>query len=207
MNFQPFISVLIEKIKNRFELSENDTMSKEFIEIGSDYVFDKKVLRLRRFSKIEDSPVHYKTLLMADIEHKELRESLEWGALVKEILLDPETADLYLFIFWKGETKPSLEECLRIESSEDICRKFVLRDNEGIESFLERTFLSELMIVPPLDLGQDPLFAAFSELEEQFPWFDAREKDRWVAAFNSGHSGYELFDALINQKKDENETS
>ncbi|MBC7759507.1 MAG: hypothetical protein H7069_11670 [Phormidesmis sp. FL-bin-119] len=206
MNFEPFLSVLSEQIKNRFEVSENDSRSEEFMNIGADYLFDKKVLRLLRSNKKLDITVYCKTMLMVDIRREELRDSFEWGALVKEMLLDPETADLYLLIFWKAEVKPSLEECLKIESSEDICRKFVFRPHETIESFIERTFLKEVEAPQPLDLGQDPLISAFSGLEEQFGWFSEAEKARWKEAFGSGASGSDLFDELIIHKSKNNET-
>ena len=91
--------------------------------------------------------------------------------------------------------------------SEDICRKFVLRPNETIESFIERTFLKQVEAPQPLDLGQDPLISAFSGLEEQFDWFSEAEKARWKEAFGSGASGSDLFDALIIHKSESNEAS
>ncbi|MBN9382206.1 MAG: hypothetical protein J0H74_15665 [Chitinophagaceae bacterium] len=207
MSFEKFTSYIDEKVKNRFKVVDDDPLIKEINDLAPDLLPEKQVLRFCRLQEHPEGISHLKTLLSVRIPRERLKDALAWAALSKDMLLNPETADLYLFITWKDENTPSLDECLRIESSEDFCRKFVLRPNEKEETFIERTFISELTIVTPVDLGQDPLISAFSGLEEQFSWFTEEEKRKWLQAFNSGISSYELFYALIDQNPRYDEAS
>jgi hypothetical protein len=202
MTFEQFTTLIDEKIKNRFVIIGQDSLYDEMMDLSSENLTNKKVIRFAR-QQISS----FKTLLIVGISHAKLLDALEWAAISKDLLLDPETADIYLFILWTDEAKPSLDECLRIEASEDFCRKFVLRPDENAQSFIERTFISGLDPPNPVDLGQDPLIAAFAGLEEQFPWFDDAEKAKWRDAFNSGISSYDLFYKLIDHKPENDEAS
>lgn len=206
MTFEQFSLYINQQIENRFSIKNQGPVETEMIDLASENIANKQLLR---FSRTQESlELHLKTLLLADIRsNDDLKNAIQWAALCKELLLDPETADIYLAIMWSNENQPSVEECLRIEASEDFCRKFVLRPNETSESFVERTFITKVDAPSPMDLGQDPLIAAFSVLEEQFPWFDEAEKIKWREAFNSGASSFELFNTLINHKSDNNEAS
>ncbi|MEO6734607.1 MAG: ABC-three component system middle component 1 [Ferruginibacter sp.] len=208
MTFDQFTAHINDNIESRFSNENQNDIKSEMMSLASEKIADRQVLRFCRLSTLEALDTHWKTLLIVGItSDSNLREALQWVALCKELLLDPGTADLYLFIIWTGENKPSIEECLRIEASEDFCRKFVLRPNETNESFIERTFITKVDIPTPVDLGQDPLISAFSGLEEQFAWFDDDEKAKWREAFNSGNSSFDLFNALINYKSENNEAS
>lgn len=206
MTFEQFSLYINQQIENRFSIKNQGPVETEMIDLASENIANKQLLR---FSRTQESlELHLKTLLLADIRsNDDLKNAIQWAALCKELLLDPETADIYLAIMWSNENQPSVEECLRIEASEDFCRKFVLRPNETSESFVERTFITKVDAPSPMDLGQDPLIAAFSVLEEQFPWFDEAEKIKWREAFNSGASSFELFNTLINHKSENNEAS
>jgi hypothetical protein len=206
MNFDQFVSYINIQIEIRFSIKRAEIAEAEMINLASEAIANKDLVRF--FRQRETSKAHLKTLLIVGIASSNgLKDALQWAALCKELLLDPETADIYLFIMWSEENQPSIEECLRIEASEDFCRKFVLRPNETKESFVERTFISRIDAQTPVNLGQDPLISAFSGLEEQFPWFDDIEKNKWREAFNSGISSYDLFDALIEHKPKNNEAS
>lgn len=208
MTFDQFTTYIIDNIESRFSLEGQNDIKTEMKSLISEDIRDKQVVRFCRQSTFDNLNTHWKTLLMVGItSDNNLRDALQWTAICKELLLDPETSDVYLFIIWSGERKTSMEECLRIEASEDFCRKFVLRPNETKESFIERTFITKIDVPDPVDLGQDPLIAAFSGLEEQFLWFDEIEKAKWRVAFNSGTSSFELFNILINQKSGNNEAS
>lgn len=208
MTFEQFTPFINEHIESRFSTENQNDIKSEMMSLASENIGDKQVLRFCRLLPSKPLEIHWKTLLIVGISsEKNLKDVLQWAALCKELLLDPETADLYLFVVWSGENKLSIEECLRIEASEDFCRKFVLRPNETNESFIERTFITKVDIPTPVDLGQDPLISAFSGLEEQFAWFDDNEKTKWREAFNSGTSSFELFNALINYKSENNEAS
>lgn len=207
MTFESFTAHIKSIVKNRFYIENQSGTIAEMLALLPENIVDKQVLRFCRQHTSDTSRQFWKTLLIGSIGSDNLRDVLQWAALCKEVLLDPETSDIYLFIMWFGDNSPSIEECLRIEANEDFCRKFVLRPGETIESFIERTFLKKIETPQPLDLGQDPLITAFSGLEEHFSWFDEAEKTRWKEAFNSGASGSDLFDALITHKPEKNEAS
>ena len=206
MTFDQFILYINHQIEARFSIKSQGTIENEMIEVASENLQNKKLLRF--FRPQETSEPRLKTLLVVGINsHDYLKDVLQWAALCKELLLDPETADIYLAIMWTEETQPSIEECLRIEASEDFCRKFVLRPNETKELFVERTFIAKVDAPTPLDLGQDPLISAFSVLEQEFAWFNDEEKVKWREAFSSGTSSFDLFNTLINNKSESNEAS
>ncbi|WP_348825052.1 ABC-three component system middle component 1 [Flavobacterium aestuarii] len=206
MTFDQLVLYIIHQIEARFSIKSQGPIENEMIEIASENLQNKKLLRF--FRPLETLEPSLKTLLIVGINSdNQLKDVLQWAALCKELLLDPETADIYLAIMWTGETQPSLEECLRIEASEDFCRKFVLRPNETKESFVERTFITKVDVPTPLDLGQDPLISAFSVLEQEFSWFNDDEKVKWREAFSSGTSSFDLFNTLINNKSESNEAS
>jgi hypothetical protein len=206
MTFDQFVFYINHQIESRFSIKSQGTIENEMIELASENLQDKKLLRF--FRPLGTSEPRLKTLLVVGINsHNYLKDVLQWAALCKELLLDPETADIYLAIMWTEETQPSIEECLRIEASEDFCRKFVLRPNETKESFVERTFITKVDAPIPLDLGQDPLISAFSVLEQEFTWFNDEEKIKWREVFSSGTSGFDLFNTLINNQSESNEAS
>lgn len=208
MTFDQFAAHINGDIEKRFSIETQSNINAEMIGLASENITDKKVLRFCRHHPSDSMSQNWKTLLIVGISSmNNLREVLQWTALCKELLLDPETADIYLFVMWVDESNTSIEECFRIEANEDFCRKFVLRPKETIELFIERTFIKKIDVPNPLDLGQDPLVAAFSGLEEQFTWFDEIEKAKWREAFNSGASSFELFNTLINYKSESNEAS
>lgn len=207
MTFGQFAAKISNNVRNRFSLESQSEIKAEMLGLLPENDADRQVLRFYRQDPSDKIHRFMKTLLIVGITTNQLRDILRWAALCKEVLLDPETSDIYLFILWLDKSKPSIEECLRIEANEDFCRKFVLRPSETIDSFIERTFLKKIDVSEPLDLGQDPLISAFSGLEEQFSWFDQAEKTRWKEALNSGALGSDLFDALITHKPENNEAS
>lgn len=207
MTFEQFAAHISDNIQNRFSLETQNDVEGEMLDLLPENIPYRQVLRFERQHPSHILSRYMKTLLIVGITTDQLRDVLQWAALCKELLLDPETSDIYLFILWLNDSDPSVEECLRVEANEDFCRKFVLRPHETIESFIERTFLKQVNTPQPLDLGQDPLISAFSGLEEQFAWFDEAEKARWKEAFGSGDSGFDLFDALITPNPENNEIS
>lgn len=206
MTFEQFVLYINHQIETRFSIKSHGIIENEMIDVASENLQNKELLRF--FRPQETSDIHLKTLLVVGIiSDDDLKDTLQWVALCKELLLDPETADIYLAIMYSNENQPSIEECLRIEASEDFCRKFVLRPNETSESFIERTFITKVDAPSPMDLGQDPLIAAFSILEQEFTWFNDAEKIKWREAFSSGASSFDLFNTLINHKSASNEAS
>jgi hypothetical protein len=199
MNFKEFTTFINQSLESRFSFEEPNKYSREIESLASENLLEKKVFRFYRKHSSNERNEYCKTLLMAGIkESNTLKDVLEWTALSKDLLLDPETSDIYLFIFWDGENKPSLEKCLQIEATEDFCRKFVLRPDEDEISFIDRTFIRKLDKSIPVDLGADPLLSTFSEIGNQFSWFDEKEQKKWQLAFSSGLAGNDLFISLMN---------
>lgn len=206
MTFDQFVFYINHQIEARFSIKSLGTIENEMIEVASENLLNKRLIRF--FRPLETSEPSLKTLLIVGINSvNHLKDVLQWAALCKELLLDPETSDIYLAIMWTKKTQPSIEECLRIEASEDFCRKFVLRPDETKESFVERTFITKVDAPTPLDLGQDPLISAFSVLEQEFTWFNDEEKVKWRNAFSSGTSSFDLFNTLINNQSESDEAS
>lgn len=207
MTFDEFVSHIKESIQPRFNIESVNDLQTEMLDLAPLNIVNKQVLRFYRAIS-STGVIHFgKTLLLTGIKSEQIKDVLQWAALCKDLLLDPATSDVYLFIIWCGGVTPSMEECLRIEANEDFCRKFVLRPSEDLESFIDRTFLKKVDVPEPLDLGQDPLISAFSGLEEEFSWLDESEKARWRSAFNSGASGFDLFNMLISNKLEKDEAS
>lgn len=207
MIFEQFIACIKDNIESRFIIEDQNAIRNEMLILAEENIIDKQIVRFYRQQSTDLSFHFMKTLLIVNISQSNLKDVLQWVAICKELLLDPETADIYLFIMWKEDITPSIEECLRIEASEDFCRKFVIRPNETKESFVERTFITKVDTPTPLDLGQDPLIAAFSVLEQEFSWFNDDEKIKWREAFSSGTSSFDLFNILINKQSESNEAS
>jgi len=203
MKFEELENTIHLCIKDRFVVDDSDIF-KILLKVSPDELSIKKVLRLKRnnYPNLKT----YKTILVVGItDDKEMAFPLKWAASVKEILLDPETSDLYLFIYQNGNI--SLETCLRIESTEQFCRKFILHPKETIEHFLERTFLAKLEASTEEVLSTDPLLKAFTEVQKEFDWLTSKEQKRWSEILLSGKTGSELIEDLFKIKTNTYEAS
>lgn len=189
MTFEDFTKHIQGAFTNQYEEQIDGDENIQLISLCSRDLPNREVFRIRRKSNKYEVD-HYKTLLLLDLPNKEfLRLALEWAAAAKEYLTDPEIADLYLFIYWRGDDIPSIEDCLRIESSEEFCRKYVLQPKEKLEDFIQRTFLSTIINPNQKVLGSDPVTNAFAKLSENFDWFTKEEEEIWKKQFLSGISG------------------
>lgn len=196
MSFEEFILVIENSFQDRFKKDSDNNMVSIIEELASDVVKNKKAFRITRI-RSQDSG-KFRTILLVGIdEKKNLKESMEWAGLTRDLLLNPELSDLYLFIYFPEELLQSINECLRIEATEEICRKYVIRPNETGEDFIKRTFLMPLIVSDGKTLGADPLLNAFNEVEKNFPWFTDLEKENWKKAFLSGSTGADLIDQIF----------
>ena len=128
MTFEQFANHIKENIQARFHMERPNVIQTEMLDLTPQGIANKEVFRFCRPISSNVSNQFWKTLLVTGIDPDQIRDVLQWAALCKELLLDPETSDVYLFIIWSGENNPSIEECLRIEANEDFCRKFVLKN-------------------------------------------------------------------------------
>lgn len=196
-------SAIYEIINGRFDLKNNESFESELLSLADNDLKSKDVLRIKRVGVKTDN---WKTLMLIEIEALdendikiELKKAIRWVASVKESLLGSENTDLYLFLTFNGEV--SIEECLRIESTEQFCRKYVLFPDEEIPDFLNRTFLQK--IIDPTDTaeGEDPLVKAFAKTSEKYIWLTPELRDKWKKIFLSDLTGNELADALLNDEE------
>ncbi|EGW41746.1 ABC-three component system middle component 1 [Desulfosporosinus sp. OT] len=199
MKFEGIKDKIRGLITDRYEF-DNDQVefAEELLRFSTENLNHKEIFRIKR-SNIEVDT--WKTLVFieiaADSESEikaELKSALTWIASVKENLLGPESVDLYLFLAFNRDI--SAQECLRIESTEQFCRKYVLLPNEEISDFVNRTFLQRFISSEDTSESTDPLEKAFSKTLAQFSWLTPEVQKGWKKAF-SELSGSELFDELL----------
>ena len=201
MSFEGFAKFIGEEISEHYEVSDPENGYMDIYDLASANIANREVFQIKRKSRKNETS-HFKTLLLVGLSKKtDLRLAFEWAAAVKEYLLDPEIADLYLFVHWKKEIHPSIEECLRIESTEEFCKKYVIHPAEELPDFISRTFLSA--IDDPIEeaLGTDPMTQAFSKLSQDFDWFSEEEQTKWKNLFASGLGANEVIEEIFKEKK------
>lgn len=198
-----FTEYISSNIQDRFTIFY-DEVSKEILSLSPEELSKKNIMRLKRIN----NPLEInnrKTILLVCLENiEQLTYVLKWASIAKEILLDPESADLYLFICFNNEI--TSEMCIRIESTDQFCRKYVLRPSETYDQFLERTFLAKPNSSGQELLSTDPLLKAFSLVEEDYDWFSSKEQNRWKSSLLSGLTGSDLIEDLFTSNISENET-
>ncbi|MCR1973815.1 hypothetical protein NSA52_06665 [Clostridium sporogenes] len=198
MKFEEIKSIICCMISERYEIDNNTSFANELISLADEDLKHKNILRLKRLGRNVDS---WKTIVIVEIQSNdeagikvELKKAINWLALVKESLLGTESADLYLFLAFNSDV--SKEECLRIESTEQFCRKYVLLPGEEITEFVNRTFLQKLVNHENIKHSEDPIERTFSITAAKYRWLTPEIQKTWKKAF-SDLSGNELSDALL----------
>lgn len=170
----------------RFKFCEPTRQSADLEKLAGEE-FLARVLLVRR-TGIEYGG--FRTILVAHAETLHASGSaLRWAADVRDVLAEPATADIYLFL---EIASASLDDCLRLEADDQYCRKYVKRPNESGEVFLRRTFLAAP--VAPRRVGDmaDPLSASLVQAAKLHSWFSPEEQAHWRQALMSGVTGQEL---------------
>lgn len=198
MKLDEIKSEVCHKSINRYEINNNTSFENELISLSDQEIKYKDIIRLKRLGRNID---RWKTIAIVEIEANDendiklqLKRAINWIALVKESLLGTESSDLYLFLIFNNEV--SKEECLRIESTEQFCRKYVLLPDEEITEFVDRTFLQESINDVNIKQSEDPIEIAFSETANTYNWLTPNVQKIWKKAF-SNLSGNELSDVLL----------
>jgi len=191
-------SELIKFVDGRYEIMSNSDLITDLINLVDENLKNKDIIRLRRNGILVDN---WKTIVLIVIEatveneiKDELKNAISWIANVKESLLNGENSDLYLFLGFKESV--SKEECWRIESTEQFCRKYVLLPEEDIAEYINRTFLQELIPITTTIGGNDPLEKAFSKTITKHAWLTPEIKLKWKNALLNLY-GSDLVDALL----------
>lgn len=191
-------SAILSVSSNRYEhraTAELEALFKKQLEASE----AKGFATLIQIKRIGNDRAEWKTIIAAHVEHleskeigdnPELEKVLTLAAYMRDALLDAEPYDLYLFL--TTDNPPNIEVCMRLESTEQFCKKYVLRKDQSIGEMLERTFLSGFEEVEVEGIVEDPLDAALKaaglNLDEQRKWRDA---------FLSGKIGDDLIDVIF----------
>jgi hypothetical protein len=191
-------------IEGRFQIGNDINTANQFCGLDTNDMVKKKVLRLQRIKQYKNGHTNnWKTLLILELQNKEeIQSALQWSATVKDALLDPETADLYLLIiFDQNDIDISVDECYSIESSEKYCRKYVQRPGQTAVELIERTFLGKLEDAQQQGDAVDPINTAMTATAEKHSWFTVEEQRKWRTALLSNESGNELIESLFPEIK------
>lgn len=184
MKFDNVNRVLIKIIEGKFSMYLDDPLRCEFEQFVGE---NSKYMKVFRIIRKNSKNAKRKTLIFADLSEMEievkpqLQEILHSTALIKAILPDTENVDIYLFIAFSNQI--TVEECIRIEATEQLCRKYVLLPNENIDSFFERTFLAKIVGKKIQISGKDPVDRAFSNMKEEFVWLSDEMEVEWKKCF------------------------
>ncbi|MDU7481582.1 MAG: ABC-three component system middle component 1 [Hafnia alvei] len=160
VTFQQIADAIRHRAQGRYEVisAETSELNLPVVEYNSD------VYRLKRYSINEAG---WRTVLVIELPLSSLQTAFRWAADTRDVLPEPETADLYMFLIISGI---SHEEASRIETDDRFCRKVVFRQSEEIMDFLDRTFLAALDPAGDTEKMSNPLESAFDALSNALPW-------------------------------------
>lgn len=194
--------VFWERAKNKYEAVENQTLSRLLQILSESQNLETDLLRIKRNGYERAS---FKTLVFAAVDKEEdFRKVFSCVASIKEEVLDPESSDLY-FVGTVKDRSISNASCTQIESTEQFCRKYILRPDESLDGLLDRTFLSDLTSTAFEQEIVDPLLMALQQTAERMPVFGSGMQDRWYSLLRSGLGGADLIEALFGDNKKDNQ--
>ncbi len=201
MKFENIKSNITSITEDRYVINDNGDYENELLSLANIELKNKWIFRIKRVVSTINS---WKTLVFIEIEADddenakiELKKAVSWIALIKESLIGDENTDLYMFLAFSDSI--SEEECLRIESTEEFCRKYVLLPDEKISDFLNRTFLQKLSESVGTRGLDDPIERAFCKTAERYNWLTPEIKKEWLKAFFNLSSS-ELADAILKEE-------
>jgi len=187
-------SAIISMAEGRFIISNSDYLNDLLQEITPEPLKDKVIISLKRNGP---NLIGERTILISVLDSlDEFKTTLQWAASVKDELLEPANGDLYLFTAIK-DNGLSINQCTDIESSDRICRRYVLRPNETIEELLNRSFVAPIMGDVSTHGISDPLHLALEKTAIDQQWFTQEEQQSWQKVLLSGKTGQDLIEALF----------
>ncbi|MEP9317724.1 ABC-three component system middle component 1 [Pseudomonas sp. LABIM340] len=160
LTLQEVAGAIIQRVEGRYDVCPQDVTELMLPEVD----YDSHVLRLKR-SHIERAG--WRTVLLIELPLTALQAANQWAADVRDVLPEPETADLYMFLMISGIAK---DDAARIETDDRFCRKVVVRESEAAGDFLNRTFLAVLDPAGDVETLSDPLVSALNTLSNAHPW-------------------------------------
>jgi hypothetical protein len=197
INNSDLVHVILENAY-RFEVEENNKTITHILNACS---IDNAIIHILRLRRKGNPLSEWKTLVIRVMDSVEgFRQTLNTIASIKDLLIDPESSDLYFFGAFNN-TKISKFEILKYESSDLFCRKYILRPGEDLPDFLQRTFLSDLKTEKSDESISDPLSIALSVTSQDHRWLIEEKQKLWREAFLSGKSGFELIDLIFDDNE------
>jgi hypothetical protein len=179
MTFQQLKAAINQRAEGRYEVCLAKAMELPEVEHTSE------ILRLKR-SSIDNAG--WRTLLLIELPSKLVKAAHQWAADIRDVLPEPETSDLYMFIILRETTH---DEATRIETDDRFCRKVVTRQEETAMQFLDRTFLAALDPSGNDETLSDPLVAALHALSSSQAW-TKDHVDRWKTELLSTTNGADV---------------
>lgn len=187
LTLQELVEVIQQRAEGRYDMrsAEADQLDLPSVELSSD------AYRLKRSSIVGAG---WRTILLAELPFEEasVQAAFRWAADVRDVLPEPQTADLYMFLLIDGISQ---EEAARIETDDRFCRKVVVRESEYATDFLDRTFLATLEPSGSSEVLNDPLMSALSMLSNAQPW-TSDHLDDWRESLLSGKAGADVARSL-----------
>lgn len=181
------VAAISNRAEQRYKVALTDTVEAAM----APPEIDCQVLQLKR---INQESAGWRTVLITALpfETLKIQTAFRWAADVRDMLPEPQTADLYMFMLF--DNIPS-EDAARIETDDRFCRKVVVREEEEVGSFLDRSFLACLSPTGSSEDISDPLLAALGSLELKHPWVEPHI-NTWRELLLSGTSASDIADAL-----------
>lgn len=188
------LSTYIDKVIEKRYIKETKNNILDHLSALDEQSLNKKIFRLKRSNKAELNT--YRTILLVQLNETDaLKNALQWVAAVKNSLTDPETSDLYLILI-SDNSIFTIDDSMRIESTEQFCKKYVQRGNENPESLIRRTCLAGLSVRSDDSIQSDPVKKALLETSQKYIWFEESVQAIWEEAFISDDNGNELLDRI-----------
>lgn len=160
LTLQSVAEAIIQRAAGRYDICSPDGITQAF----PDFEQAARVVQLRRAGMAKAGR---RTILLIHLPYSEHQSANRWAADVREVLPDPEAADLYMFLLLDGITQ---DKAARIETDDRFCRKLVVRESESVDGFLDRTFLAALNPAGEIEALNDPLASALKTLSDAHPW-------------------------------------
>ncbi|QXW42683.1 ABC-three component system middle component 1 [Pseudomonas amygdali] len=181
------VTAILARAENRYEVHFPSAS-----EVAGPWADIKSIaVQLKRLNR---ESAGWRTVLITELsyESRKVQDAFRWAADVRDNLAEPQTADLYMFMLIE---EIASEDAARLETDDRFCRKVVVREDENVESFLDRSFLATLSPSGSLESISDPLLGSLSTLGLTHSWV-VPHLEAWRDLLLSGKSGNEVADAL-----------
>jgi len=185
------ISELVSAIQQRAQ-GRYDVCAPQAIDLPAPLAkMEFETIQLKR---VNQQGAGWRTVLIAafPFELANIQGAFRWAADVRDMLPEPQTADLYMFLLIEDVDS---EDAARLETDDRFCRKVVAREQESVSSFLDRSFLASLAPAGSSDGITDPLLAALESLKKAHSWVEPHLPE-WHGLLLSGRAGADIADAL-----------